>query len=118
LNASISILSLQWSRSFSAAEISALIAEAAAAGELQWSRSFSAAEMTWQTGATMAFIVASMEPQLFSRGNLLPDVLGEFCELLQWSRSFSAAEIDRNILQPHRPQDDASMEPQLFSRGN
>jgi len=62
--------------------------------ELQWSRSFSAAEMLGRRNLTEAKRQASMEPQLFSRGNffgILPVHITK--QLLQWSRSFSAAEI-------------------------
>jgi len=61
--------------------------------ELQWSRSFSAAEIMVRIGMGVSDIRASMEPQLFSRGNGV-DMAALFETFaLQWSRSFSAAEI-------------------------
>jgi len=60
---------LQWSRSFSAAEILSKPDTEKKPGKLQWSRSFSAAEIRIDRRQTKLGFEASMEPQLFSRGN-------------------------------------------------
>jgi len=84
---------LQWSRSFSAAEIRYAGILGAHCKLLQWSRSFSAAEILDFRGHVCRRRYASMEPQLFSRGN--------------------GPRPDRACVRRY-----ASMEPQLFSRGN
>jgi len=66
---------LQWSRSFSAAEIILHKYLAMANKLLQWSRSFSAAEIRIKPAEVRKPKRASMEPQLFSRGNNLFDLL-------------------------------------------
>ena len=111
------ICQLQWSRSFSAAEIGrpgcGILTQGNASMEpqlfsrgngrgIRGSREFSSASMEPQLFSRgniriiecfNLHLVASMEPQLFSRGNLGPDRRGRSCRR-------------------------ASMEPQLFSRGN
>jgi len=85
---------LQWSRSFSAAEIGPVSGSVNPGDGLQWSRSFSAAEIRLGTPSNNRDKVASMEPQLFSRGNMSLALARKIeAAVLQWSRSFSAAEI-------------------------
>ena len=133
---------LQWGHSFSAVEIGKSGVNIIADVKLQWGHSFSAVEMKKHGILHKGKPLASMGPQLFSRGDVyLPSgdagghirfngatafqpwrsftryLIALFSKTLQWGHSFSAVEIRTN-----RPMSrygaTASMGPQLFSRGD
>jgi len=84
---------------------------------LQWSRSFSAAEITVAVPPVLPLPSASMEPQLFSRGNFSTWSNNSETGLASMEpQLFSRGNLE--YCAKTEGTDQASMEPQLFSRGN
>jgi len=90
---------LQWSRSFSAAEIAGFVGNSGNASRASMEpQLFSRGNSEWYSFFWKNSYRASMEPQLFSRGNVsVVQACNRAKRLLQWSRSFSAAEMFRRI---------------------
>jgi len=112
---------LQWSHAFSDVETFVRVLDRAAKSELQWSHAFSDVEtmgttpeancprrcfngatpsQTWKqtshAGQTPGSL-ASMEPRLLRRGNMLISPEGTIRNVLQWSHAFSDVETWRSL---------------------
>jgi len=85
--------------------------------KLQWGRGFSAAEILHRIILRRCYIIASMGPRLFSRGNPATKLRIPTQKLASMGpRLFSRGNLQRKRM--HQWLKDASMGPRLFSRGN